>query len=412
MLDPRDEVAVVFREHHGRVVAVLARVLGDLGLAEEAVQDAYLAALRTWPERGVPPSPAGWILTTARRGAVDRWRRERRGRDKQDEAARLRGPALGSDPVEDLLDAPDIADDQLRLLFTCCHPALSLPARVALTLRLIGGLTTTEIARALLVTEPTMAARLTRAKAKIRDAGIAYRVPTADELPERLPAVLAVVYLIFTEGHRSTAGADLVRADLCTEAIRLSRHLVGLLPDEPEVRGLLALELLTEARRPARTEPDGRPVALPEQDRRLWDRNLLAEGRATLDEARRSGVAGPYRLQAEIAAVHADAPTAPETDWPRIVALYDALLALTPSPVVRLNRAVAVAEARGPEQGLAALEGVELAGYRPWHVARAELLHRAGRTSEAIEEFRLALDCAGSEPESAMLRETLARVVG
>lgn len=412
MPEVQAQVALAFRENHGRAIAILTRLLGDLELAEDAVQEAYVAALRTWPERGVPPSPAGWIVTTARRKAVDRWRRERAGRAKRDEAALLFGRDGATVPPDGLADAPSVRDDQLRLLFTCCHPALSLAARVALTLRLIGGLTTAEIARAMLVPEPTMAARLTRAKAKIRDAGIPYRVPSAHELGERLPAVLAVVYLVYTEGHRGTSGDELVRVDLCVEALRLARELARLMPDEPEVHGLLALVLLSEARRAARTDDEGRVVPLPAQDRGRWDRELIGQGHVALDRARRLGPAGPYRLQAEIAAVHDAAAGPASTDWPRIVELYDALLALTPTPVVRLNRAVAVAEVHGPEPGLAALEGVELQGYRPWHVVRAELLARAGRQPEAIEEFRRALECPGNEPETALLRETLGRLSG
>ncbi len=412
MRDAQAQVASAFRENHGRAIAILTRLLGDLDLAEEAVQEAYLAALRTWPERGVPPSPAGWIVTTARRRAVDRWRREQAGRSKLGEAALLFGRDEVDGPADEVADAAAVRDDHLRLVFTCCHPALSLTARVALTLRLLGGLTTAEIARAMLVPEPTMAARLTRAKAKIRDARIPYRVPSADELGERLPAVLAVVYLIYTEGHRGTSGDELVRVDLCAEALRLARELADLMPAEPEVLGLLALVLFTDARRAARTDPEGALVPLPAQDRTAWDRDLIDRGRAALDRARRLGPPGPYRLQAEIAAVHAAAARAEDTDWPRVVELYDALLDLTPTPVVRLNRAVAVAEVHGPEPGLAALEGVDLPGYRPWHVVRAELLVRAGRVEEGVEEFRRALECPGNEPETALLRESLGRLTG
>lgn len=404
------QVALAFRENHGRAVAILTRLLGDLDLAEEAVQEAYLTALRTWPDRGVPPSPAGWIVTTARRRAVDRWRREQAGRTKLGEAVLLFGRDEIDGPAEEVADAASVRDDHLRLLFTCCHPALSLDARVALTLRLLGGLTTAEIARAMLVPEPTMAARLTRAKAKIRDARIPYRVPSAGELGERLPAVLAVVYLVYTEGHRGTSGDELVRVDLCTEALRLARELADLMPGEPEVHGLLALLLLSEARRPARTDARGRVVPLPAQDRSAWDRGLLDRGRAALGRAGALGAPGPYQVQAEIAAVHDSAERAEDTDWARIVRLYDVLLALTPTPVVRLNRAVAVAEVDGPDRGLIALAGVELPGYRPWHVVRAELLVRAGRLEEGVEEFRRALECPGSEPETALLRENLGRL--
>ena len=402
MTDPaRTEIDRVFREHSGRAVAVLVRLLGDIDAAEEAVQEAFVAAVRRWPAEGVPPSPAGWIVTTARNRAIDRWRRESTRDDRHAEASRLQ-TVLQPDPAPE--EDGTVPDDRLRLIFTCCHPALALPARVALTLRLLGGLTTPEITAGFLVPEATMAQRLVRAKAKIRDARIPYRVPTEAELPDRLPAVLAVVYLVFTEGHTASSGNRPVRDDLAQEAIRLGRVLAELMPDEPEVQGLLALMLLTEARRPARVGPDGAPVLLPDQDRGRWDAALVAEGHELVRRCLRRGRPGPYQLQAAIQAVHADAGTADATDWAQILQLYDSLLVMAPTPVVALNRAVAVAEVHGAAAGLEALAGVDLPRSHLLPAVRADLLRRLGRAHEARVAYDAALALAANENDRVFLR--------
>jgi len=394
---PVEEIEQVFRAEHGRSVAVLVRVFGDIDVAEEAVQDAFTTALQRWPRDGLPPSPAGWIITTARNRAIDRLRREASRRDRHAQAALLQAEA---DPTE---EGP-VRDERLRLMFTCCHPALAPAVRVALTLRLLGGLSTAEIARAFLVAEPTMAQRLVRAKGKIRDAGIPYRVPKEADLPDRLRAVLAVIYLIYNEGHVASSGDRLDRADLGVEAIRLGRLLAELMPDEPEAHGLLALMLLLESRRPTRSVAGGELVLLADQDRRRWDRDLVAEGQAIVRACLRRNDPGPYQIQAAINAVHSDAASVEATDWRQIVQLYDQLLAIAPTPVVALNRAVAVAEVEGPEAGLALVDALDLDGYHLFHAIRADLLRRLGRVGEAASAYAAAIERTDNAAERDYLR--------
>ncbi len=389
----------MFREEHGRAVAVLTRVFGDIDIAEEAVQDAFVAALERWPSTGMPPSPAGWIIITARNRGIDRLRRESMRDDKYAQAALLR-------EREETINEEDesaVRDDQLRLIFTCCHPALAPAVRVALTLRLLGGLTTTEVARAFLVPEATMAQRLVRAKAKIRDARIPYRIPTAPELPERLGSVLAVVYLIFNEGYKASEGTQLVRDDLCREAIRLGRLLGELVPNDPEVIGLLALMLLVESRQETRTTSEGDLVLLADQDRTRWNRDLIAEGQALVRQCLALNRPGYYQIQAAINAVHSDAPAARDTDWRQILALYDQLLALTPSPVVALNRAVALAEVEGPAAALDVVNALDLGGVVSFHVVRADLLRRLGRVTESVDALDMAIARTSNLAERSFL---------
>jgi RNA polymerase sigma factor (sigma-70 family) len=387
----------IYRAEYGRCVATLARLLGDVGLAEEAVQDAFAVALQKWD--APPPNPGAWIVTTARNRAIDRLRRESTREARHAEALLLRQP-------EEPREVGPVRDDELRLIFTCCHPALAPLAQTALTLRLLGGLEVPEIARAYLVGEATIAQRIVRAKKKIRDAAIPYRVPDAGELPARLPPVLTVVYLIFNEGYTSTAGA-LVRTDLCLAAVRLARELADLMPDEPEVLGLLALLVLIEARRPARVGPAGELVTLAEQDRSLWNRALIAEGHALVRRCLLLERPGPYQLQAAINAVHTDGPA---TDWAQVLALYDQLLEFAPTPVVALNRAVAVAEVHGPALALACLDGIDLPGYHLLPATRADLLARLGRSAEARAAYDEAISLAGNDTERTFLRHRRARL--
>lgn len=397
------DIARVVRAERGQAVATLVRMLGDIDAAEDAVQDAFVEATRRWPSTGIPPNPGGWITTTARNRAIDRLRSETRRDERHTQAALLA-------PEADFEDVGPVKDDQLRLMFTCCHPSLDPSAQIALTLRLIGGLETPEIARALLVPDATMAKRLTRAKHKIRAAHIPIRVPREAELPNRLQMVLGVIYLVFNEGYAASVGDQLTRAELSIEAIRLARLLVELMPDEPEAVGLLALLLLTESRREARVDETGALVVLGDQDRRCWDGALIEEGHALVRACLRRNAPGPFQLQAAINAVHTDAATAAATDWAQIIALYDRLLAIDPTPVVALNRAVAVSERDGPQAGLDLVDQLELYRYHPFHAARASLLARLDRTDEATAAYDSAIELSANESERSTLRRLQAQL--
>jgi RNA polymerase sigma-70 factor (ECF subfamily) len=407
MQGPAAAVERVFREEYGRLIASLVRRFGDIDTAEEAAGEALVAALEKWPESGVPPNPGGWLTTTAGNRAIDRIRREKR-RDAKHQAAFMYSGMSAASPMSSAYDdtpyehTGPVEDDRLRLLFTCCHPALAPEARIALTLRLLGGLTVAEIGQAFLVPETTMAKRITRAKMKIAAAKVPYRVPEAADLPERLGGVLAVLFLVFNEGYLATGDGDPVRTELTGEAIRLTRVLRRLLPEEPEVAGLLGLQLLTEARREARVR-NGQLVPLGEQDRAGWDRGLIAEGHDLVRECLAINRPGRYQILAAINAVHTDAPTAADTDWSQVVALYDQLTRLDPSPIVALNRAVAVAELDGPEVALTLVDRLPLTGYHAWHVARADLLRRLGRSAEAKESYDAAIAATQNSAERAYL---------
>ena len=402
MQDEAAAVERVFREEYGRLIASLVRRFGDIDIAEEAASEALVVALEKWPVSGVPPNPGGWLTTTAGNRAIDRIRREKQ-RDAKQQAALMHDTDTTPEPTG------PVQDDRLRLIFTCCHPALAPEARIALTLRLLGGLTVPEIARAFLVAETTMAQRITRAKKKIAAAKVPYRVPAASDLPERLGAVLAVLFLVFNEGYLATGEGDPVRAELTGEAIRLARVLRQLLPEEPEVTGLLGLLLLIEARRESRLRR-GQLVPLGEQDRAAWDRPLIAEGHDLVRECLVINRPGRYQLLAAINAVHTDAPSVSDTDWSQIVALYDRLSSLDPSPIVALNRAVAVAELDGPEAALALVERLPLSGYHAWHATRADLLRRLGRNAEAEQAYEAAMEATQNRAERAYLSRMRDRV--
>ena len=399
-------LASIFREESARCVATLVRTFGDIDIAEEAVQEAFVIAARRWPDIGIPPNPGAWVTTTARNRAIDRLRREALRHDRYAQVALLH------EERESSMDVATLKDDRLRLIFTCCHPALATNVQIPLTLRLLGGLQTTEIARALLAPEATIAQRIVRAKKKISAARIPYRVPSDSELPDRLPPVLTVVYLIFNEGYTATAGGELVRAELCAEGIRLARLLAELMPDEPEVMGLLALLLLTESRRKARSASDGSLVLLPDQDRSLWDRALIDEGQSIVRWCLRRNAPGPYQIQAAINAVHSDSASTATTDWYQILRLYDQLMMHAPTPIVALNRAVVLAEIDGPDAGLAAVDSLSLDGYHLFHATRGDLLARLGRTADAAVAFGRAGDLATNDAERIFLRSRQASLGG
>jgi RNA polymerase sigma-70 factor (ECF subfamily) len=412
-----DSLEEIFRREAGPCTATLIRVLGDIDLAEDAVAEAFAIAAGQWPQTGIPPKPGGWITTTARNRAIDRLRRESTRRERHLAAHRLHIDSMEADhdpelePLDDFVEV--VADDQLRLMFLCAHPALAVDSQVALILRLLAGLTTDEIAKAFLVPEATLAQRIVRAKRKLHDNHASYRIPKAAELPDRLHAVLAAIYLIYTEGHTASWGKTLTRTDLCSEAIRLGRTLGELMPDEPEATGLLALMLLTESRRRARIGADGMMVRLADQDRTRWERTLINEGHQLVRACLRRNQPGPFQIQAAIAAVHADAPSAEATDWSQIIALYDQLYALHPNPIVALNRSVAIAERYGPAEGLATLAKINpasLDSYQPYHAARADLLAREGRRHEAIAAYDRAIELSTNPVERDFLARRRAAV--